>query len=209
MKVVLAIVVAGSLALGQAVHAQDIGQVSNQTKGTSMAGTSMKGTSMKGTSMTGTSMKGSSMAGSSMKGSSMKGSSMTGTSMRGTSMKSFSMNSSGEAENVPRTREVDPKTALTPTDAHKDATLQATNVPCNNEPVANPAPLSIFILSDGSRVESGCYLLTMDSLRLQDGQKQRTIPLSAIDLNATVAANRERGLDLKIPANKAEITLGF
>ena len=38
---------------------------------------------------------------------------------------------------------------------------------------------------------------------------QRTIPLSAVNLSETVAANRERGIDLKIPKNKAEITLGF
>jgi hypothetical protein len=33
--------------------------------------------------------------------------------------------------------------------------------------------------------------------------------LSAVNVNATIAANRERGIDLKIPKSKAEITLGF
>lgn len=38
---------------------------------------------------------------------------------------------------------------------------------------------------------------------------QRTIPLTAINLDATAAANRERGIDLKFPTNKSEIMLSF
>jgi hypothetical protein len=38
---------------------------------------------------------------------------------------------------------------------------------------------------------------------------QRTIPLTAINLDATTAANRGRGIDLKFPKNKSEIMLSF
>lgn len=78
-----------------------------------------------------------------------------------------------------------------------------------NQPVATPAPPAVFILSNGERVESAHYLLTFDSLRVQQGGTQRTIPLSAVNLNATIAANHERGIDLKVPTSRAQIMLGF
>jgi hypothetical protein len=45
-------------------------------------------------------------------------------------------------------------------------------------------------------------------VQVEQGDTQRTIPLSALNVDATVAANRARGLDLKIPA-KGQIMLGF
>jgi len=39
--------------------------------------------------------------------------------------------------------------------------------------------------------------------------KPRTIPLNALYVSATIAANRERGLDIKVPQNKGEIMLSF
>jgi hypothetical protein len=47
------------------------------------------------------------------------------------------------------------------------------------------------------------------SLRIAAQGNQRTIPLSALDLKATLAANHERGIDLKIPTNQSQISLGF
>jgi hypothetical protein len=37
----------------------------------------------------------------------------------------------------------------------------------------------------------------------------RIVPLSAINMDATLAANHQRGLDLQIPENRQQITLGF
>jgi hypothetical protein len=51
--------------------------------------------------------------------------------------------------------------------------------------------------------------LTADSLRVQQGETQRTIPQSAVNMDATIAANRERGINLKFPKSTGEITLSF
>ena len=72
-----------------------------------------------------------------------------------------------------------------------------------------PTAPAVFILSNGERLESTHYLLTITSLRVQQGEMQRTIPLSAVNLDATVAANHERGIDLKIPKNRSEVMLSF
>lgn len=78
-------------------------------------------------------------------------------------------------------------------------------------PAAPPPPLpaAVFILSSGERLESSNYLLTADSVRVQQGGTQRTIPMSKLDVNATLAANHQRGVELKIPANRSQITLSF
>jgi hypothetical protein len=73
---------------------------------------------------------------------------------------------------------------------------------------AKPAPPAVFILSSGERLESSHYLVSSDSVQVEVGDTQRTIPMSALNVDATVAANRARGVDLKIPA-KGQIMLGF
>ena len=72
-----------------------------------------------------------------------------------------------------------------------------------------PTPPAVFVLSNGDRLESSNYILTVDSLRVQQGDTQRTIPLSSLNADATLAANRARGIDLKIPTSKSQIMLGF
>ena len=74
---------------------------------------------------------------------------------------------------------------------------------------AAPTPPAIFILTSGERIESSQYTLTAKSLTVEQGDKPRTIPISALNLDATVAANRARGVDIKIPTNKNQIMLGF
>lgn len=73
---------------------------------------------------------------------------------------------------------------------------------------ATPTPPAVFILSSGERLESTHYLVSSDSVQVEVGDKQRTIPLSALNVDATVTANRARGIDLKIPT-KGQIMLGF
>ena len=72
-----------------------------------------------------------------------------------------------------------------------------------------PAPPAIFILSNGERLQAARYTLTYDSLRLPQGRGVRIVPLSALNMDATLAANHQRGLDLQIPENRQQITLGF
>jgi len=79
----------------------------------------------------------------------------------------------------------------------------------HQQPGSGSTPPAIFILCNGDRLEPSHYVLTVNSLQLQQGETHRTIPLTAINLDATAAANRERGIDLKFPKNKSEIMLSF
>jgi hypothetical protein len=72
-----------------------------------------------------------------------------------------------------------------------------------------PLPATIFVLMSGERVETQRYLLTASSLSATVQHSQRTIPLEMLDLQATLAANRERGLDLRIPENRNEVSVRF
>ena len=83
-------------------------------------------------------------------------------------------------------------------------------IPQERDAQSNMAPVSaIFILSNGDRLESLRYFLTVNSLSIQQGQQERTFPLSALNVDATIAANRERGIDLNIPRDRTQISLGF
>jgi hypothetical protein len=68
---------------------------------------------------------------------------------------------------------------------------------------------AVFILTSGERLESERFLLTSSSLSVSINRQQRVIPTDAVDFVATVAANRERGINLHIPADLNEISLGF
>ena len=70
-------------------------------------------------------------------------------------------------------------------------------------------PPTIFILANGERLETRRFLLTASNLSFSIGRQQRTIPLDRLDLDATIAANHERGIDLRIPADRNEISLSF
>ena len=74
---------------------------------------------------------------------------------------------------------------------------------------AKKLPPTVFILQDGERLESREFLLTASDLSLTVNHYRRTIPLQMLNVDATIAANRERGLDLRIPADRTEISLSF
>lgn len=79
----------------------------------------------------------------------------------------------------------------------------------SNSAAAKPRPLAEFILRNGDRLEARRYLLTYDRLSLTVDRRQRTVPLDTLDIDATVAVNRARGIDLRIPADRSEISVGF
>jgi thiol-disulfide isomerase/thioredoxin len=81
--------------------------------------------------------------------------------------------------------------------------------PTANRIAARPIPKTIFVFSDGARLEADHYELNATFLRVTAGGQERSIPLSALDIKKTIAVNRERGIDLKIPANGNEIFLAF
>jgi len=74
---------------------------------------------------------------------------------------------------------------------------------------SKPTPPAVFILADGERIEARDYVLTSDSLRVEQNGRQRSIPMSTVNANATVTANHRRGIDLRIPNNKSQMMLSF
>jgi hypothetical protein len=86
---------------------------------------------------------------------------------------------------------------------------EAPEVPGKKQPPAQPTPPAVFVLSSGDRVETSRYLVTVNSVRVEQNGMQRTIPLSELNVDATVAANKSRGLNIKFPTDKSQIMLGF
>ncbi|PYX52458.1 MAG: hypothetical protein DMG79_00670 [Acidobacteria bacterium] len=80
-------------------------------------------------------------------------------------------------------------------------------------PAANSVPRllppTIFILANGERLESRRFVLTASTLSISIDRQHRNLPLGLVDIDATIAANRERGIDLRIPDDRNEISLGF
>lgn len=89
------------------------------------------------------------------------------------------------------------------------AAPQDKKVTAGQELTGKPTPPAVFILSNGTRLESSHYTLTAENLTLQEGATERTIPLNTLDRKATVAENQKRGIDLKIPTSQSQITLSF
>jgi hypothetical protein len=69
-------------------------------------------------------------------------------------------------------------------------------------------PSTIFILRDGERLESREFLLTTSDLSVNVNHYRRTIPLQMLDGDATITANRQRGINFRIP-DQNEISLSF
>lgn len=91
----------------------------------------------------------------------------------------------------------------------KGSVWQEKNARVKDQSPSKPTPPAVFVLSSGERVESTEYFMTTDSLRVDQNGSQRTIPMSALNRSATVAANRERGIELQLPDGKSQITLSF
>lgn len=90
------------------------------------------------------------------------------------------------------------------------ASAKVIEVPGASNPAnAKAQPPTIFILTNGERVEPRRFLLTASNLSFSIDRRQRTIPLTMLDVEATIAANRDRGIDLRIPADRNEISLSF
>lgn len=84
-------------------------------------------------------------------------------------------------------------------------------VPETKKVGATPKSLApaLFVFANGERLEARRYTLTAGSLWVEIGRQQRTVSLDKLDLDATIAANRERGIDLQIPTDSNQIFLGF
>ncbi len=76
-------------------------------------------------------------------------------------------------------------------------------------PLAKPRQPTVFLLKSGEKIEVRRYTILGGLLRLTVDGKQRTIPLTDLDLKASTTANRERGINLRIPTNPKEVVMGF
>ncbi len=74
---------------------------------------------------------------------------------------------------------------------------------------AKPQPPTLFVMKGGEKFESSNYLLTAQSLQIESGNQRREIPLRALDLDATIAANHARGIDLTIPRDRSAVFVSF
>ncbi len=71
-------------------------------------------------------------------------------------------------------------------------------------------PATVFVLRDGSLIETRRYTMTAKSLYLSDvSPAARAIPVDELDLAATAEVNRERGMELQIPSGPNEVLLSF
>jgi len=69
---------------------------------------------------------------------------------------------------------------------------------------------AVFILTDGRRVETLFYTITDSVLTIKEPHRTaQRIPLSDLNLEATLSANHERGLNLQLPENTSEILISF
>ena len=86
---------------------------------------------------------------------------------------------------------------------------QVIEIPGVANPNAKGLPPTIFILANGERLETRRFVITASLLSVSIDRQQRTVPRDLLDINATITANHERGIDLRIPADRNEISLSF
>jgi hypothetical protein len=91
--------------------------------------------------------------------------------------------------------------------AHKPLVIEIPGAA--NSTAARTSPPTIFILANGERLEARRFVLTASNLSVSIDRQQRTVPFDMLDINATISANHERGIDLRIPADPNEISLSF
>jgi hypothetical protein len=91
--------------------------------------------------------------------------------------------------------------------APKPLVIEIPAVANSREPRIQPP--TIFVLENGERVETRRFVLTASVLSFSVDRQQRAIPFDLLDINATISANHERGIDLRIPADRNEISLSF
>ena len=72
-----------------------------------------------------------------------------------------------------------------------------------------PGLKTIFVLTNGERLETDQYTVVAGFVHLAMGGQQRTIALSELDMKATITENHARGVELKIPQNSSEVLLSF
>ena len=60
----------------------------------------------------------------------------------------------------------------------------------------------IWILKDGTRIETPGYALVGSTLWILDANKAKQIPISDVDVDSTRKENLRRGVDIVIPSSR-------
>jgi len=74
---------------------------------------------------------------------------------------------------------------------------------------SQPALPALFVLANGERLEARRYMLTAEAVDIEVGGKHRRVPMSELSVEQTIAANRERGIEIRILHDTSEVFLGF
>jgi hypothetical protein len=115
----------------------------------------------------------------------------------------------GASPDPPRAGDQGPGSAAVPSGPKIIDIPQTTPVPRSTHVRPKPAQKTIFVLANGERLESDQYTIEAGTLHVTVGGEQRAIALNALDLQATKALNRQRGIDLKIPQSRGEVYVSF
>ncbi len=87
---------------------------------------------------------------------------------------------------------------------------QLINVPpVANAALAKPIPKTVFVFTNGDQLEADHYTMYSNFLHVTAEGQERSIPISALDVKKTIAANRQRGINLRIPTSGSEVFLAF
>jgi thiol-disulfide isomerase/thioredoxin len=70
-------------------------------------------------------------------------------------------------------------------------------------------PKTIFIFSNGERIEADQYTIDPATVQLVVGDQHRKYALSTVDVQATIAANRSRGVVVQFPKRENEVFVAF
>ena len=117
--------------------------------------------------------------------------------------------SSSQQPSVIVVREPEQKAAFAPAASPKIIEVPSGTAQGKQIGPSGPVPAAVFILTSGQRLEAKRYLLTENMLQVQRGRDQQNIPMNELNVEATIAANHARGIDLQIPDGKNQLTLGF
>jgi len=72
-----------------------------------------------------------------------------------------------------------------------------------------PKIVAVFVFTNGNRIESDDYLITKDTLFINNNGQKTRYPINTVDRAATKAANESRGVDIVFPKSKSEFNLDF
>lgn len=79
----------------------------------------------------------------------------------------------------------------------------ATDSAATSETSSEPEPATVLVFRDGHQLEIGNYVIVGNTLYNMSGKyRQYKIALADLDLDATIKANEDRGVEFKVPTGK-------